>query len=173
MTWAASRRTPFPLAVAILFRDADILDFFGAIDVARILSVTTRERFAPDLPHAVDVIRRHMLEMPGRLVSDAAKREGQRRVVEMQRFLDALGGETDSLRVLSCGRLPLASDGALPIGPRRDPELGAERPVEVGDVVEARLEGEVDDPGVLPRQSRGRFSQAGAHDELVRRHPGH
>ncbi|MGE5762287.1 MAG: HD domain-containing protein [Gemmatimonadota bacterium] len=93
-------RPPDTLAVAILFRDADILDFLGAIDVARILSVTTRETFAPDLPHAVEVIRRHMLEMPGRLQSDAAKRIGQRRVLEMQRFLDDLGAETDSLGAL-------------------------------------------------------------------------
>ena len=93
-------RPPDTLAVAILFRDADILDFLGAIDVARILSVTTRETFAPDLPHAVEVIRRHMLEMPGRLQSDAAKRIGQRRVLEMQRFLDDLGSETDSLGAL-------------------------------------------------------------------------
>lgn len=93
-------RPPDTLAVAILFRDADILDFLGAIDVARILSVTTREKFAPDLPHAVEVIRRHMLEMPGRLQSEVAKQEGQRRVLEMQRFLNDLGAETDSLRVL-------------------------------------------------------------------------
>lgn len=93
-------RPPDTLAVAILFRDADILDFLGAIDVARILSVTTRERFAPGLPQAVEVIRRHMLEMPGRLQSEAAKREGQRRVLEMQRFLEELAAETDSLRVL-------------------------------------------------------------------------
>jgi uncharacterized protein len=93
-------RPPDTLAVAILFRDADILDFLGAIDVARILSVTTRERFAPDLPAAIAVIRRHMEEMPGRLQSAAAQREGKRRVLEMRRFLDALAAETDSLRTL-------------------------------------------------------------------------
>lgn len=93
-------RPPDTLAVAVLFRDADILDFLGAIDVARILSVTTREKFAPDLPHAIDVIRHHMLDMPGRLQSETAKREGQRRVAEMQQFLNQLAGETDSLRAL-------------------------------------------------------------------------
>jgi hypothetical protein len=41
-----------------------------------------------------------MLEMPGRLQTEAAKREGQRRVLEMQRFLDDLKGETDSLGAL-------------------------------------------------------------------------
>ena len=93
-------RPPDTLAVAILFRDADILDFLGAIDVARILSVTTRERFAPDLPHAVAMIRRQMTELPAQLQSEAAKREGQRRVLEMQRFLEELAAETDSLRAL-------------------------------------------------------------------------
>jgi len=93
-------RPPDTLAVAVLFRDADILDFLGAIDIARILSLTTREKFTPDLPHAVAVIRQNMLEMPARLQSAAAKREAQHRVQEMQRFLDALSTETDSLRIL-------------------------------------------------------------------------
>lgn len=93
-------RPPDTLQVAILFRDADILDFLGAIDVARILSLTTRERFTPDLAHAVAVIRQNMLEMPGRLQTEAAKREAQHRVQEMQRFLDAVAAESDSLRNL-------------------------------------------------------------------------
>ena len=93
-------RPPDTLRVAVLFRDADILDFLGAIDVARILSLTTREKFAPDLPHAIAAIRQNMLEMPGRLQSDAAKREGQRRVLEMQRYLDELSAESDALHAL-------------------------------------------------------------------------
>lgn len=93
-------RPPDTLAVAVLFRDADILDFLGAIDVARMLSVTTRERFAPDLPHAVDVIRKQMQDLPKLLQSDAAKRAAVRRVAEMQAYLDALAAETDSLRNL-------------------------------------------------------------------------
>lgn len=93
-------RPPDTLRVAVLFRDADILDFLGAIDVARILSLTTRERFAADLPHAIAAIAQNMREMPGRLVSEAAKREGERRVVEMRRYLDELSAESDSLRAL-------------------------------------------------------------------------
>jgi len=88
------------LEVAKLFRDADILDFLGAIDVARIISLTTREKIAPDLPHAIAVIRQNMLQMPGLLQSSAAKQEGARRVAEMKLFLDELGRETDSLRTL-------------------------------------------------------------------------
>ncbi len=93
-------RPPDTLAVAILFRDADILDFLGAIDIARIISLTTREQIAPDLPSAIEVIRKQMMEMPARLRTEAAKREGERRVEEMRRFLDALSRETDSLRTI-------------------------------------------------------------------------
>lgn len=85
------------VAVAVLFRDADILDFMGAIDVARILSLTTRERFTPDLTHAVQAIRKQMTDMPALLQSGTAKKEGQRRVAEMRAFLDALALESDSL----------------------------------------------------------------------------
>jgi uncharacterized protein len=88
------------LRVALLFRDADILDFMGAIDIARIISLTTREAPATDLTHAIQAIRQHMIQMPGRLQSDAAKREGQKRVAEMKAYLDALSTETDSLTVL-------------------------------------------------------------------------
>ncbi|HKE89667.1 MAG TPA: HD domain-containing protein [Gemmatimonadales bacterium] len=93
-------RPPDTVAVAILFRDADILDFMGAIDIARIVSLTMREQFTPDLPHAIEVIRRQLNEMPARLQTAAAKREGQKRALEMQQFLDALAQETDSLRSL-------------------------------------------------------------------------
>jgi uncharacterized protein len=93
-------RPPDTLAVAILFRDADILDFLGAIDIARIISLTKREALAPDLPSAIEVIRKQMVEMPARLQTDAAKREGERRVEEMRHFLDALSRETDSLRTI-------------------------------------------------------------------------
>ncbi len=93
-------RPPDTLAVAILFRDADILDFLGAIDIARIISLTTREKIAPDLPSAIEVIRKQMMEMPARLQTETAKREGERRVEEMRSFLDALSHETDSLRVI-------------------------------------------------------------------------
>lgn len=85
------------LAIAVLFRDADILDFMGAIDIARIISLTTRERFTPDLAHAVQVVRKQMTDMPALLQSATAKNEGQRRAAEMRAFLDALATESDSL----------------------------------------------------------------------------
>lgn len=88
------------LAIAVLFRDADILDFMGAIDEARIISLTMREKFTPDLSHAVQVVRKQMTDMPALLQSAAAKKEGQRRAAEMRAFLDALALESDSLSTL-------------------------------------------------------------------------
>jgi hypothetical protein len=64
------------------------------------VSLTTREKFTPDLPHAIEAVRQNMLKMPGLLQSSAAKREGERRVAEMQRYLDELASETDSLKAL-------------------------------------------------------------------------
>jgi len=93
-------RPPDTLRVAVLFRDADILDFMGAIDVARIISLTKREKFVPDLPQAIEVLQKQMVDMPKLLQSDAAKREGERRTAEMKAFLDALSAETDSLKVI-------------------------------------------------------------------------
>jgi hypothetical protein len=72
----------------------------GAIDIARIISLTTREAPATDLSHAIQAIRKQMLDMPGRLQSAAAKREGMKRAAEMKAFLDALSAESDSLTVL-------------------------------------------------------------------------
>ncbi len=88
------------LRVAVLFRDADILDFMGAIDVARIISLTKREQFVPDLPKAIQVIQQQLVQMPKLLQSEAAKREGERRAAEMKAFLDALSAETDTLKVI-------------------------------------------------------------------------
>jgi uncharacterized protein len=88
------------LAIAMLFRDADILDFMGAIDIARIVSLTTREGFTPDLSHAIQVIRKQMADMPGLLQSATAKKEGQRRAAAMRAYLDALAQESDSFTEL-------------------------------------------------------------------------
>lgn len=78
---------------ARLFRDADTLDFLGAVGVARIVSLTTRHRWAPDLPAAIETVRRHTHELPAKLESAAARADGARRVATMQAWLDALAGE--------------------------------------------------------------------------------
>jgi uncharacterized protein len=78
---------------ARLFREADTLDFLGAIGVARILSITTRHRWAPDLPAAVETVRKQLLELPPTLATRAARAEGERRVAETRAFLDGLAAD--------------------------------------------------------------------------------
>lgn len=87
-------RAPGASPEAVCFRDADTLDFLGAIGVGRVLSITTRHRWAPDMRGAVATIRRYMTELPRTLTTVAAKREAELRVAEMQAFLTALESET-------------------------------------------------------------------------------
>jgi len=47
----------------------------------------------------------------------------------------------------------------LPVGPRADAELRSERPIEVGDVSEARVEGDIDDSARFGREPRRRGTQ--------------
>lgn len=81
---------------AVCLRDADTLDFLGAIGVARVLSLTTRHRWATTLPIAVATLRRNMTELPPTLRTAAAKREGEKRVAEMRGYLDQLAAELGS-----------------------------------------------------------------------------
>jgi uncharacterized protein len=85
--------TPGASPEAVVFRDADTLDFLGAIGVARIVSLTTRHRWAPDLPASVETLRRNLRELPPTLTTAAAKREAAHRIDEMRTFLDALHAE--------------------------------------------------------------------------------
>lgn len=87
-------------AEARVFHDADTLDFLGAIGVARIFSVTTRHRWAKTLPDAVATLEQFKRELPGKLVTDAAKKRAVERLKEMEQFIDALKAETDGGRVI-------------------------------------------------------------------------
>jgi len=78
---------------AVLFRDADTLDFLGAIGVVRIFALTGRHRWATDADVAEATLRRHAAELPARLSSASARRIGAERVREMAAFLDALAAE--------------------------------------------------------------------------------
>lgn len=80
---------------AVLFHDADTLDFMGAVGVMRMLSIVGLDDWTPDLPAAVGLIRRFSRELPGRLVTPAAREMGRVRQAEMEAFLAAVAGETD------------------------------------------------------------------------------
>lgn len=91
---------PGPSREAILFHDADTLDFLGTIGVTRILSMVEMDDWTPDLRTAVELIERFSRELPGSLRTPEAKQIAVVRVAEMEVFLRSLSGETDELMVL-------------------------------------------------------------------------
>ncbi|HEX9965177.1 MAG TPA: HD domain-containing protein [Allosphingosinicella sp.] len=82
---------------AIVLHDADALDFLGATGIARRLSATGS---APDMDSAFKRLEQVYEEIPGRLVTAAAKRMAIPRLVAMRAFFDQLRRETP-------GRAPL------------------------------------------------------------------
>ena len=85
---------------ATVFRDADILDFLGAIGVARLLSVVGIDDRTPSMKDAISLIQRFSQELPDKLRTRPAKRIGKVRQAEMMSFLAALSNETDKLETL-------------------------------------------------------------------------
>jgi uncharacterized protein len=77
---------------AIVLHDADSLDFLGDIGAARILSLTGAK--APSFAPAVKTLRGFLTSIPPRLITRTARRIGQKRVAELEAFLDTLRRET-------------------------------------------------------------------------------
>jgi uncharacterized protein len=85
---------------AVLFHDADILDFTGYIGVTRILSLVEKHDWAPDPAGALGTIRHLSQTMPAFLLTPQAQRIGQSRLAEMESYLSGVTAETDNLRTL-------------------------------------------------------------------------
>jgi uncharacterized protein len=80
-----------PLSIeAVLFHDADTLDFLGTIGVIRIVGLTDRHGWAPDLPGALSTLKDWTDELPGKFITESAKREAKWRSVETNFFLESL-----------------------------------------------------------------------------------
>jgi len=80
---------------AIVLHDADTLDFLGNIGIARILSLTTRHRWATDLATAAKTLDGFNTDLPPRLLTSAAKKIAPARVAESMAFLASLKAETE------------------------------------------------------------------------------
>jgi len=85
---------------AVLFHDADILDFMGYVGVTRLLALVGKHDWAPDPAGALGTIRRFSRQMPALLLTPQAQSIGQSRLAEMESYLSGLTAETDNLRTL-------------------------------------------------------------------------
>lgn len=85
---------------AIIFHDADVLDFLGTIGIVRIASITERHRWAQDLPGAFSTLYQFKNELPHSLITNAAKKIAEQRIVEMQESFNQLNQETFDRKVL-------------------------------------------------------------------------
>jgi uncharacterized protein len=79
------------VAEARVLHDADSLDFLGATGIARRLSVTGA---TPDMDAVMARLQSVYEEIPGRLVTDTARRMAIPRLVAMKAFFDQLNRET-------------------------------------------------------------------------------
>jgi len=85
---------------AIIFHDADVLDFLGTIGIVRIVSITERHRWTQDLPGAFSTLYQFKNELPHSLITNAAKKIAEQRTVEMQESFNQLNQETFNGKVL-------------------------------------------------------------------------
>ena len=89
-----------PSSEAVVFRDADVLDFMGVIGITRILSIVGNDDWTPSLDVAIELIQKFSDELLEKLVTNEAYRIGTIRKFEMDDFLDRLTVETDNLQYL-------------------------------------------------------------------------
>lgn len=86
--------TPGTSSEARCFHDADALDFLGAIGLVRLVSLTERHRWAPDLAGAIEKVRSGAQNLPSAVVTAAARRRAVERAAETSAFLAALARES-------------------------------------------------------------------------------
>ncbi len=79
---------------AQVLHDADTLNFLGVIGITRIISLTTREGLAQDLPAAVSTLDNMSQQLPGTLILDSSKRMGELRSNEMNAFINSLRAQS-------------------------------------------------------------------------------
>lgn len=76
-----------------VLRDADTLDFLGWEGITRVLSLSTRHRWATDVATAVATLRRNADELPPTLSTTAGKAMAEPRVAAMRTYLAGLDAE--------------------------------------------------------------------------------
>ena len=82
--------------VSRIFHDADTLDFLGNIGIARIISATTRHKWATDLPAAIKTIEKFNSELPSKLIFNSSKEIASKRAKEAALFVGSLKVESNT-----------------------------------------------------------------------------
>jgi uncharacterized protein len=85
---------------AVVFHDADALDFAGAIGALRLIAAVGLDDWTPDTKSAIELVRRLRREIPDTLVTESAKRVFEQRRVETEEFLRYISHATDGFRLL-------------------------------------------------------------------------
>ncbi len=85
---------------AQVLHDADTLNFLGAVGITRIISLTTREGLAQDLPTAIATLENMSQQLPGTLVLATSRQLGAERSSEMRTFISALRAQSAGGRAL-------------------------------------------------------------------------
>lgn len=81
---------------AIVFHDADTLDFLGVIGITRLVSITERHRWAESLAGAFATLQQFKNEFPSKLVTESARQIAAQRIQEIEQFEIKLQQETFS-----------------------------------------------------------------------------
>ncbi len=92
--------TPSDHMEAIIFHDADTLDFLGTIGITRLLAIVGKEDWTPDLKSAIKLIQKFYNELPSKLITLEAKKICEKRRTEMEDFLENLSQQTDNFNQL-------------------------------------------------------------------------
>lgn len=85
---------------AKVLRDADMLEFLGAIGLVRLLSIVEVEDWVPDPRTAVSLAIQFNEDLPDKMFFAASRRVAEDRVVEAMEFVAALASETAELQVV-------------------------------------------------------------------------
>ncbi|MFH1564784.1 MAG: HD domain-containing protein [bacterium] len=79
---------------AVVFHDADILDFLGMIGIARVYSIIGIDDWAKNMTEAYDLLWKFKNELPAKIITQTAKNLADERVSEMDTFFTKLDSET-------------------------------------------------------------------------------
>jgi uncharacterized protein len=83
---------------AIVLHDADVLDFLGMVGIVRLISVTERHSWAPNLAGTFTTLHQFKIDLPSKLITNSAKQMAAERLTEMDQFFKLLDKETVTIR---------------------------------------------------------------------------